>query len=181
VALDTVISIDPPAGTSVSPHTTVQVYVSGGKSQVKVPYLVNTLETSANATLTSVGLTLGKITQQNSADKPKGTILSSTPAEYTMLPKGTAVDLVVSTGKVTVPSVLQQSVTSAKAVLTGSDIRYTVSVEASTGTCTGTLGQIVTGQSIEPGDGPQNQNIVLFVDCVGAIVPSATPTPTPTL
>ena len=182
VALDTVISFDPPAGTQVSAHTTVNVFVSGGKASVKVPYLVGTLEKDAPAALTAVGLTLGKITQQNSPDKTMGTILSSTPAEYAQLPKGTAVDLVVSTGKVTVPSVLQQSVTAAKSVLTGSNIGYTVSVESSSTTCTGTLGQIVTGQSIAPGDGEQHQNIVLYVDCIGGnVVPSTTPSPSPTL
>ena len=179
--LDSVISFDPPAGTQVSPHTTVTVYVSGGKAQVKVPYLVGTLETAANAALTSAGLTLGKITQQNSPDQPQGTILSSSPVEYTQVPKGAAVDLVVSTGKVTVPSVLQQSVTAAKSVLTGSNIAYTVSVQSSTPSCTGTLGQIVTGQSIAPGDGEQHQNMVLFVDCIGGTLPSATPSASPTL
>ena len=178
VALDTVISIDPPAGTSVLPHTTMQVYVSGGKSQVKVPYLVNTQEVNANTLLTAVGLTLGQITTQNSVTAAKGTIISSSPVEYTQLPKGTPVDLVVSTGKVTVPSVIQQSATTAKALLTGSDVGYTVDIQASTGTCTGTLGLIVTGQSIAPGDGPQGANIVLYVDCVGGTGPTASPSPT---
>ena len=180
VELNSVISIDPPAGTSVSQHTTITVYVSGGKSQVKVPFLANTLETDANAALTAVGLTLGKITQQNSVDAPKGTIIATSPVQYTQLPKGTAVDLIISTGKVTVPSVIQQSVTAAKAVLTGSDIGFTVSVEASAGTCSGTLGQIVTGQSIPAGDSAQHQSIVLYVDCVGGTTtpPSATPSPT---
>ena len=177
IALNSVISIDPPAGTNVLPHTTIQVYVSGGKSQVKVPYLVNTQETNANTLLTSVGLTLGQITTQNSVSAKKGTILSSSPAEYTQLPKGTPVDLVVSTGKVTVPSVIQQSVTTAKALLTGSNVGYTVDIQASTGTCTGTLGLIVTGQSIDPGDGPQGANIVLYVDCVGGTAPSPSASP----
>jgi serine/threonine-protein kinase len=176
-ALDSVISIDPPAGTGVLPHTTIQVYVSGGKSQVKVPYLVNTQETNANTLLTAVGLTLGQITQQNSVSAAKGTIISSSPMEYTLLPKGTPVDLVVSTGKVTVPSVIQQSVTTAKALLTGSDVGYTVDIQASTGTCTGTLGLIVTGQSIAAGDGPQAANIVLYVDCVGGTGPSPSASP----
>ena len=181
VALNSVIRIDPVAGTSVSPNTTITVYVSGGKSQVKVPYLANTLETEANAALTAVGLTRGKISQQNSVDVPKGTIISTSPVEYTQLPKGSPVDLVVSTGKVTVPSVIQQSVTSAKAILTGSDIGFSVKIEASTGTCTGTLGQIVTGQSIAAGDADQHQSIVLYVDCVGGTNPTPSASPSPTL
>lgn len=183
VALDTVINTDPPAGAEVSPHTTITVIVSGGKAQVKVPYLVGKKEADANAALTAVGLTLGKITQQNSVDQPKGTILSTTPEQYIVLAKGTPVDVVVSTGKVTLPSVLQQSVTTAKSVLTGPDVAYTVTVESSTPGCTGTLGQIVTAQSIAAGDAAQHKKIVIYVDCIGGTTgptPSATPTPTST-
>ncbi len=184
VALDTVISTDPPAGAEVSPHTTITVYVSGGKAQVKVPYLIGKKEADANADLTAVGLALGKITQQNSVDQPKGTILSTNPEQYLLLAKGTSVDVVVSTGKVTVPSVLQQSVTAAKAVLTGPDVAYTVTVESSTPGCTGTLGQIVTAQSIAAGDAGQHKKIVIYVDCIGGSTtgptPSVTPAPTST-
>jgi len=148
-----------------------------------VPKLTGTLETDANASLTAVGLTLGQIVQQNSADAPKGTIISSAPADFNQVPKGTAVDLVVSTGKVTVPSVLQQSYASAQTQLTGPNVGYTVGKQAPDGTtqCTGTWGSIVTGQSIAPGDGDQHQLIMLTVDCIGAVVPSTTPSPTPTL
>ena len=181
IAADAVIRIDPPAGTAVSPNTTVTIYVSSGKEQVKVPNLVDTNESDANAALTAVRLKLGVITQQNSASLAKGTIISTNPAQYANVAAGTAVDVVISSGKVTVPSVLQQSVTTAKAQLSGSNVGFTVSVETQD-LCTGTLGQIVTGQSIEPGDADQKQTIILYVDCIGGTdpepVPSASVEPT---
>jgi len=174
IATDTVTRIDPPAGTVVSPNTTVTIYLSSGKERVKVPNLVETLDVDANTALTAVRLSLGAITQQNSADLPKGTIISTNPTQYSLVAAGTPVDLVISSGKVTVPSVVQQSVTTAKAQLAGSGVAFSVSIEAQT-TCTGTLGQIVLSQSIPPGDADQHQNIVLYVDCIGGTIPAPAP------
>jgi serine/threonine-protein kinase len=180
IAVDDVIRIDPPAGTAVSPNTSITVYLSSGKELVKVPNLVDTNEADATAALTALGLKLGVITQQNSPNLAKGTIISSDPEQYAKVSPGTAVDLITSSGKVTVPSVVQQSVTTAKAQLTGPNVSFTVSVETQT-VCNGTKGQIVTGQSIEPGDANQRQRIILYVDCIGGTEPSATPTAEPTL
>ena len=180
ISVDNVIRIDPPAGTLVSPNTSVTVYLSSGKELVKVPNLVATKEADATAALTALRLKLGVITQQNSPDLAKGTIISSIPEQYSKVAPGTAIDLVTSSGKVTVPSVIQQSVTTAKAQLAGPNVAFTVSVETQT-FCNGTKGQIVTGQSIEPGDANQHQTIVLYVDCIGGTEPSPTPTVEPGL
>jgi serine/threonine-protein kinase len=180
IAIDDVIRIDPPAGTLVSPNTSITVFLSSGKELVKVPNLIETNEANASAALSALGLKLGVITPQNSPSLAKGTIISSNPEQYAKVSPGTAVDLITSSGKVTVPSVLQQSVTTAKAQLTGPNVSYTVSVETQT-FCNGTKGQIVTGQSIEPGDANQHQTIVLYVDCIGGTEPSPTPTVEPGL
>ncbi|MEY3625330.1 MAG: Stk1 family Ser/Thr kinase, partial [Actinomycetota bacterium] len=64
---------------------------------------------------------------------------------------------------------------------TAPTIGYTVSVEIfDAASCNGTPGTTVLDQSIAPGQAPQLQNIVLFVECVPTETVEPSPTPTPT-
>jgi serine/threonine-protein kinase len=164
VPVDTIINTDPPAGTNVSESTLVTVYVSSGKGQVQVPDLTNLIEEAASTALTNAKLTLGTITQANSANVPLGKVLSTDPAKGTSIAAGTVVNLVVSNGQVLVPDVRNLDVTTAKNRLGAPDVGLQTTVAASTA-CSGTLGNVVLDQSVQPGLTPQGTVVTLIVAC----------------
>jgi beta-lactam-binding protein with PASTA domain len=164
VPVDTIINTDPPAGTNVSESTLVTVYVSSGKGQVQVPDLTNLTEEAATTALTNAKLTLGTITQANSANIPLGQVLSTDPAKGTSIAAGTVVNLVVSNGQVLVPDVRNLDVTTAKNRLGAPDVGLQTTVAAATA-CTGTLGNLVLDQSVQPGLTPQGSVVTLTVAC----------------
>ena len=90
------------------------------------------------------------------------------------------VNIILSDGTVQIPDIRNLEVLEARSILTGPSIGYTVSVEVlDSQTCNGTPGTIVLQQSVLPGEAPQLQNIILYVECVGGQTPTPTPTPTP--
>ena len=164
IAVDTIIRTDPPAGTKVPERTSIIVYVSSGKNTVLVPTLANLTESEASAALAAAKLTLGTITQANSASVPAGQVIESDPALNTQIAEGTAVNLVISNGKVMVPDVRNLSVSDARSALLSPEVGFTVSITTKDA-CTGTAGTIVVDQSILPGLAPQKSAIVLYVAC----------------
>jgi len=172
-----IIKTDPPAGTKVAAKTTIDVYVSSGKAEGKIPLLEGKTEAEARALLESAGLTLGGITSGNSANIAKGLVMESVPAANTMVPAGTVVKLLVSDGQVMVPSVVGVAVTEATRILQGAEIGYVASIQTPT-VCSGTPGSLVASQSIPAGLAPQKQTITLILNCVPT--PTSTPTTTPT-
>lgn len=164
VPADQIIRTDPVAGTVVPDNTLITVYVSSGKNTVAVPSLVGLGETEAQALLTAAKLTLGTITQSNSSSVPEGKIISSDPVLNTQIAEGTAVNLVVSNGMVSVPDVVNLDIADARTQLTTPEVGYSVSV-ATRETCAGTQGTIVTEQSVAPGLAPQKGAIILYVAC----------------
>jgi serine/threonine-protein kinase len=164
VPADTIIRTDPVAGTVVPDNTLITVYVSSGKNTVAVPSLVDMTEVDATAALTAAKLTLGTITQSNSASAAAGKVISSDPALGTQVAEGTAVNLIVSNGKVSVPDVRNLDIADAKTRLTAPEVGLSVSI-ATKDVCTGTQGTIVVDQSILPGLAPQKSAIVLYVAC----------------
>jgi serine/threonine-protein kinase len=172
-----IIKTDPPAGTKVPARTTIDVYVSSGKAEGKVPLLEGKTEAEARALLESAGLTLGGITSGNSANIAKGLVMESVPAANTTVPAGTVVKLLVSDGQVMVPDVAGLAVTEATRILQAAEVGYVASIQTPTG-CSGTPGALVASQSIPAGLAPQKQTIVLTLNCVPAPTPTTTPTPT---
>lgn len=70
----------------------------GTGTGVAVPNVVNDTQAEASTTLTSLGLTVGTVTQQSSSTVPSGHVISESPAPGSMVAGGTAVSLVISTG-----------------------------------------------------------------------------------
>lgn len=176
-----VIRQEPVAGTSVTANTPITLYVSSGATEVSVPNMVGRTEADAVALIESQGLVVGTITVVGSANVAQGTVLASDPVTASKLPVGSVVNLVLSDGTVMVPDVRNLDVLEARGILTGPTIGYTVSIEIlNASTCTGTPGTTVQQQSILPGQSPQKQSIVLYVECVGGASPSPTATPSAT-
>ncbi len=95
-----VVSTDPAANAAVRASSAVTVYVSSGKSETKVqvPNVINQNYDSAKKKIESAGLKVGTITKKDSS-KDEGTVLETDPLPSTSVKSGTAVNLVVSTGK----------------------------------------------------------------------------------
>lgn len=164
VPADSIIRTDPIAGTSVPENTLITIYVSSGKTTVRVPSLVDLTEADAQALLVSLKLTLGTITQSNSASAATGKVISSDPVLNAEVPEGTAINLVVSNGKVTVPDVRNLDISDARSILTAPDVGFTVTIETAE-ECLGTQGTVVLDQSVLPGLAPQRSAVVLTVAC----------------
>jgi serine/threonine-protein kinase len=91
-----VLRSDPPAGKNLDKGTKVELIVSDGPPQVKVPRLVGTQEAQALESLESVGLIAATTTQLGGPTDPlNGQILSQEPAQVTTLDPGEVVELVV--------------------------------------------------------------------------------------
>lgn len=117
--VNTIISQNPGKETEVNKGTAVNVVVSKGKGQVQVPDLTNYASVDdARQALYAVGLTLGPVTFEDS-DKPENTVLRTDPVAGTVVNEGTAISVVVSSGKVKVPNVVGMTENDAKSALKG--------------------------------------------------------------
>ena len=166
IAADTIIRTDPPAGTTVGERQMITVYVSSGANQVKVPSLIGLTESEAAGVLANLKLTLGTITQANSGSVQSGKVIETLPGLNMDVAEGSAVNLIVSNGKVMVPDVRNLSISEARNIMSAPDIALTVSITTRE-TCTGTPGTIVVDQSILPGLTAQRSAIILYVACNG--------------
>jgi serine/threonine-protein kinase len=161
----TVISTDPPAGQEVGPKTTVSVLVSSGQELALMPNLVGMTEQDAILAITNAKLVLGTITQSDSPSVAKNMVMSSDPAANQQITAGTIVNIVISTGSVLVPNIVNLEISDARSQLTSPQVGYLVETQVDP-TCTGTAGTTVIAQSIAPGIQPQMQTIVLTLECV---------------
>jgi serine/threonine-protein kinase len=121
VAQGRVIGTDPPAGTELQVGSPVSVLVSSGPAQVRVPDVSGDSQSGAEAALTSVGLSLGTVTQQVSSGQTAGNVLSQSPTAGSSVRTGSKVNLTVAkaSDEVAVPRVVGQSQTQAAAALGG--------------------------------------------------------------
>ncbi len=173
VPVDAVISQDPAKDAKVAKDTAVDVVYSSGPQQVQVPTLVGLSQAQAVDALTTAGLTLGAITLKDSVDQPAGTVIAASPKEGTSVAKGTPVALVVSSGKVPVPSVLGLPQEQAKADLSNAGFQTAVVSQTTNAVPAGT----VVAQSPKAGTLLQQGKIVTITV---AVAPSPTATPTST-
>jgi eukaryotic-like serine/threonine-protein kinase len=155
-----VIDTTPEAGSSVAPHSTVTVDVSSGAAQISVPNITGMTTAQATTALQAAGLKLGTSTTADSATVAGGTIISSTPAAGSKVSGGTAVTVVVSTGKVDIPSVVGKSGSQASSTLSALHISYSVVADD------GCSGGQVTAQSLV-GEQPQTSSMTITV-CTGS-------------
>jgi serine/threonine-protein kinase len=149
----------------VPEKTVITVYVSSGAGSVMVPSLLGLTEAEAAGVLATFKLTLGTITETNSASIAAGKVVETVPALNTSVAEGTAINLLVSNGKVMVPDVRNLSISDARAAMSAPDVALPVSITTQ-GTCEGTQGTTVIEQSIAPGLAKQGSAVILYVGCV---------------
>ena len=92
---------DPPAGTQVAEGTKVKIYVSTGSEgeKVPVPAVIDKNIETAKSEIVAAGLTVGDITTQDDSNKAKDVVIETTPLPGVQVAKGSAVAIVVSSGK----------------------------------------------------------------------------------
>ncbi|GAA1997938.1 Stk1 family PASTA domain-containing Ser/Thr kinase [Microbacterium ulmi] len=165
VAVGNVIRTDPVAGESVSPGQRIEVYVSKGVETAVVPTLTGLSQDAARAALEGVGLALGQVRQENDPGLEAGIVISADQTEGSSIPVGTAVNLVVATGRVVVVDVTGYTIEAATRELEG--LELTVEAQESPD-CPAPPGDpIVATQSIAPGEAPVHSTVVLTF-CTGS-------------
>jgi beta-lactam-binding protein with PASTA domain len=120
IADGNVISQNPAAGTLVPIGSSVDLVVSLGKPQV--PNVLDMTEADANTAITAVdNLTVGIVTYEYNDVVADGNVISQNPAAGTLVPIGSSVDLVVSSGQPEVPDVVGETEPNATAAITAVD------------------------------------------------------------
>jgi serine/threonine-protein kinase len=164
VADGNVIRTDPEAGESVEVGQEIRVYVSSGQEMSTVPTLEGLSQDAASAALSDAGLTLGTITQRNDPAISGGTVLAADQPSGSTIPAGTAVNLVVASGRVAINDVTGYTVDAAQRELEELELTVTTAEDAS---CAASTPPTVIAQSLPPGDVPVHSAITLTY-CSGA-------------
>jgi serine/threonine-protein kinase len=159
IAPGAVISTTPAAGSSVGPHTDVTVTVSSGPTALNVPTLTGLSVEAATTQLKAVGLKVGTSTPEDSSTVPQGFVVETSPAGGTSAKSGDVINLMTSTGKVNIPSVVGQSGPDASAALSAAHISYSVVPNS------GCSGGKVSAQSLV-GEQAQHASMTITV-CTG--------------
>jgi serine/threonine-protein kinase len=145
-----VITQLPAAGESLQQGQPVNITISNGKEQTTVPELID-LKTKADADLAlrNSRLLLGKVTVQDS-EKAEGTVLEQSVPANTSVDIGTRIDIVISSGKIPVPSVTGESRTQAKNDLINAGFKVQIVTEESTKTPGTVIAQTPLGGELAP-------------------------------
>jgi serine/threonine-protein kinase len=114
-AKNTVLRQDPAGDSEAEEGSVVTLLVSAGPEQVEVPEVVGLSQQDAIAAVQDAQLVVD--IEEIDSDQPRGTVVSSDPAEGTLVDVGSTVVLQVSTGEVTVPNVVGRSESSATTIL----------------------------------------------------------------
>jgi serine/threonine-protein kinase len=169
----TVIRTDPGEGITVSPGTTIRVYVSTGAQQLNVPLVTTMTLDEATKALEAVGLKVdSKTTTSHSPDVPNKRVMETTPAGGSEARRGDTVSLVLSDGRVDIPDERGKVIGDALALLQGEDYQLDVDVRADS-SCTGNK---VVSQSVS---GIQRQHVAVTLTYCAGNVASNPPTNDP--
>nr|WP_202881485.1 Stk1 family PASTA domain-containing Ser/Thr kinase [Pedococcus badiiscoriae] len=101
-----VVDQTPGAAEMVATGSKVTISVSGGPDTVDLPDLKGFTKDEAATRLADLNLKVGTIKEVDDTGLDKGKVASTSPASGGAVPVGSAVDLNVSSGKVTVPDVV---------------------------------------------------------------------------
>ena len=170
----TVTAQEPQAGAEVEEGSAVNVQVIAASGSTSVPAVIGTSQAEAENVVKLAGLQVGDLRQAPSP-QPKNTVLRQYPNAGTAVEKGSAVDLVLSSGTMEVPNVVGMKLAEAQATL--SDATYTSTVGYTNVPAGDPRDGTVLSQSVPPGtDLPTGSAVALSVAKA-----AAGPTPTVTV
>jgi serine/threonine-protein kinase len=158
VAEDNVIRTDPEAGQSVKVGETITLYVSSGAETVEVPKLVGLSQAAAKDALDKAGLELGSVTPRSDPESAADTVLEASAEEGAELAPKTVVNLVVASGRVTLPDVTGWTLDAATAKL--EELGLTA-IPTESPDCPATNPATIASMSAAPGDVPVHSEVEL--------------------
>ena len=150
----TILRTEPEAGERVPPQQAIKVYVSSGPAKEAIPQLVGLDQAAAQAKLEELGFVLGTVTTAHSPTVASGIVMASVPAATEEASVGTAIDITISDGLVTIPDVTTKPIGEATGAL--SALQLSVVTKADMG-CSGGL---VSSQSLV-GDQAQKSSVTI--------------------
>ena len=172
-----VISVEPGVGSKVNKGSTVTVTVSSGPEKVKLPdNLQGQSEAYVRNALKDLGLVDGRVSTVESASVPAGMVVELSPEKGSTDDKGaqtveagSTVNIVLSSGKVKVPSLVGLTKDQAIAALTAQDVLLNTNIET-VQTTERPAGTVLSQSSAAGTLVPQNSTVTIRV--------AATPTQT---
>lgn len=165
------VSSDPPAGTPVEEGSSVTVSFSSGVGETTVPDVTGLDVEAARRSIEDAGLTWGtQSTVDNNPDYNEGEVVSTNPSAKSNVPRGTVVNVEVSSGRVTVPNLVGMNVDIATAELDNLNLSYRIESEESDQT----PDTVIRQNYPEGATVPRGQQIVI------TIAEEPTPTEDPT-
>jgi len=176
-----VISVDPSVGSKVNKGSTVTVTVSSGPEKVKLPdNLHGQSEAYVRNALKDLGLVDGRVSTVESASVPAGMVVELSPEKGSTDDKGaqtveagSTVNIVLSSGKVKVPSLVGLTKDQAIAALTAQDVLLNTNIET-VQTTERPAGTVLSQSSAAGTLVPQNSTVTIRV----AATPTQTTAPT---
>ncbi|WP_209066971.1 Stk1 family PASTA domain-containing Ser/Thr kinase [Arthrobacter pigmenti] len=178
------VGTDPEAGAEVEPDSLVTLRISKGPANRTVPEeIFQMTESSARDALESAGLRGGMVSETNSATVPEGRVVSTDPALGSTVPADSEVNLVLSTGLVSVPRLIGLPQEEAIAILEDPARALVARVEEEENAVV-EPGTVVKQEPAEDSNVEPGSEVVIYVAVEPAAeeepTESATPTPTPT-
>lgn len=135
--VDTVIKSVPEVGEVVKKGSTVAVILSAGEEEKLVPDITGVSLDTAKIILENNGFNIGSVEEENDEMVPEGDIITQDPRFNTTLPKGSAINVLVSKGPelkvVDVPSLIGKTEREAKGILESKGLGLGEIVKAPTG------------------------------------------------
>jgi serine/threonine-protein kinase len=171
----TIIAQQPASGDAIQRGQSVNVTISSGLEQISVPALVALSSAdAARQALNDAGLNLGAVVEQPST-QPAGYVLAQDPAAGAQVDSGSAVNITVSSGQVTVPNVVGASEAQARSDLAqaGFDTQVVVLTDSTA------LGGTVLAQSPQAGQTLARGSVVT-ISVAASPQPTAEPGPVTT-
>lgn len=125
----TAVGTDPAATEPALVGSQVRLLISKGPEQVTLPEdLAGQSEASAARVLQELGLTVGNVTQENSASVRVDRLITTNPKLGEQVKAGSTVDLVLSTGEVLVPNVMDLTLEQAREALADEAVGLTPNI-----------------------------------------------------
>jgi eukaryotic-like serine/threonine-protein kinase len=186
VTKNDVISTSPVAGATEPKGTKINIVVSSGSADVKVPDVIGLSTAAAQNRLTQLGFKVVVGSPQQQAGTNPDTVISQSPLAGAERTPGSTVTITATPGSQTIPNqVIGMTEEQAQQYLSSAPFDYNVSVQQGPGTAqVSTPGEVYEtepppGQQLTPGG-----NITIFVvqqptPSTPPPSPSMTPSPTP--
>ncbi|WP_425465176.1 Stk1 family PASTA domain-containing Ser/Thr kinase [Nocardioides humi] len=170
-----VIEQDPEGDDYVPADSKINLVVSLGPGQFALPSVIEMKRKDAIQTLTGAGITRRNITEKEcDTDDEKGTVVEQTPAPNTMVDRDATVELCVSDGPETVPSVVGMKQAAAEKAI--KDAGFVPVVRNASADDSSQKKGRVTEQIPANGTRPQGTEIIIFISTYEP--PPAPPTDT---